>query len=93
MTNKIQITFNQLKKFLTEDKWYNYSSLFKEPSEEEKKGRKRARDLFARVDEEINAGDFGYALNLLKKYKDEIYPFFPEDWEKAVYKLENIYGA
>ena len=74
-TNKIPLTFNQLKRLVNE----------------EQTGRERAKDLFWWAEDEIKAGNYGYALKILKKHKDEIRPFFPEDYDKKVYKLEHEY--
>ena len=75
-TDKIPLTFNQLKKLIIEAQ-----------------GRERARDLFAWADEEKRNGNSGYALSILKRHKDEIRPYFPEDYDKEVKRLEQDRGA
>ena len=75
-TDKVTMTFGQLKKLIKET---NENT----PS---KPSRERATDLLFRIEEEIDKEDYGYALRLLKEYENEINPFFPYDVQKLTKK-------
>jgi hypothetical protein len=77
-TDKITLTFGQLKRLIKE------SYVYTPP----KPSRERAKDLLWRVEEELSKGCPGNGLEILTRYGEEISMFYPYDVARLTKKCK-----